>query len=393
MPDMKKTNPVRAPQGQKPYQTSRSQSYAYDNVPSGRGTRGRRSGRAGRVLIRIAAALLGMVVGFGVYTWYLLGKPLFTDIPIIRPRDGTAVPIDHYTIPTSNTDGAWGEGGRVRVYVHPDFPIEQVERIDSKVENILVFGVDARSPEEMISRADSLIVLTIDSRENCIKLTSIMRDTEVDLAGRSDNEKINAAYALGGVGLLINTINQNFGLDIQGFAMFDFYSATELIDIVGGMEIDVQAEEIENLNEILDEMHALFHSEEPAPYVTSSGPQKLNGMQTIAWARIRKVGSDHARTGRQRQVMMNLIALFKEAGLPKKISFLDESLGHFETNLGRSDMMRIGLDAMQSLSEMREYKVPADGMYQTDPENWNMRINWDLQLPALHEFLWGTGER
>ncbi|NLN45279.1 MAG: hypothetical protein GX153_01765 [Clostridiaceae bacterium] len=388
---MKKTNPVRAPQGQSPYYTARPNPHG--EVPPARVMRRRRSGRAGRFFIRLSAALLGLIVGFGAYTWFLLGKPLFTDIPIIRPQGGTAVPIDHYTIPISNTDGAWGEGGRVRVYVHPDFPIEQVERIDSKVENILVFGVDARSPADMISRADSLIVLSVDTRENCIKLTSIMRDTEVDLAGRSENEKINAAYALGGVGLLINTINQNFGLDIQGFAMFDFYSATELIDIVGGMEIEVQAEEIENLNEILDEMHALFHSEDPAPHVTSPGAQQLNGMQTIAWSRIRKVGSDHARTGRQRQVMMNLIGLFKESSLPKKITFLDESLGHFETNLGRSDMMRIGLDAMQSLSEMREYKVPADGRYQTDPENWNMRIDWDVQLPALHAFLWGTGER
>ncbi len=351
---------------------------------------GRKKSAAGRIVARILIALLGLSVGFGAYTWYLLGKPLFTEIPIIRPHDGTAVPIDHYTIPDAQPGGAWGQGGRVRVYVHPDFPIEQVERVDKKVENILIFGVDARSPEEMICRADSLIVLTVDTREKCVKLTSIMRDTEVDLAGRTSNEKINAAYALGGVGLLINTINQNFGLDIQAFAMFDFYSATELIDIVGGMEIDVQAEEVENLNEILNEMHALFHSQDPVPHVQQAGPQKLNGMQTIAWARIRKVGSDHARTGRQRQVMMNLIAQFKGAALPKKISFLDESLGHFETNLGRSDLMRIGLDAMQSLAEMREYKVPADGMYQTDPGNWNMRLDWAQQLPALHTFIWGA---
>lgn len=353
----------------------------------------RKKRAAGRIIGRFFIALLGICVGFGAYTWYLLGKPLFTEIPIIRPHDGTAVPIDHYTIPDTQSGGAWGQGGRVRVYVHPDFPIEQVERIDKKVENILVFGVDARSPEEMICRADSLIVLTIDSREKCVKLTSIMRDTEVDLAGRTSNEKINASYALGGVGLLINTINQNFNLDIQAFAMFDFYSATELIDIVGGMEIDVQAEEIENLNEILNEMHALFHSDEPVPHIKQAGKQKLNGMQTIAWARIRKVGSDHARTGRQRQVMMNLITQFKSAALPKKISFLDESLGHFETNLGRSDLMRIGLDAMQSLAEMREYKVPADGMYQTDPENWNMRLDWARQLPALHAFIWGETGR
>ena len=342
---------------------------------------------------RVAVALLGMFVGFGIYAYILLGKPLVTDIGFITPRTGTAVPLDNFTIPETNVDGDWGEGGRVRVYVHPDFAIETVDRIDSKVENILIFGVDARSPQDVISRADSLIIMTIDTREKCIKLTSIMRDTEVTLPGRSTNEKINASYALGGVGLLINSINQNFGLDIQRFAMFDFWSASELIDIVGGMEIDVQAEEIENMNEILDEMHALFHSTEPPEHVTDAGLQQLSGTQAIAWARIRKVGSDHARTGRQREVMMNLINRFKDVGLATKISFLDTSLGHFETNLGRSDMIRIGLDTMQNLDEMREYKVPADGMYQTNPENFNMVLNWDLQLPALHEFLWGTLER
>ncbi len=337
--------------------------------------------------------MLGLVVGFGLYAYVLLGKPLRAIIPIIPAGTGTAVNIDNLTIPSENIDGAWGEGGRVRVYVDPDFPIEQVDRIDSKVENILIFGVDARSPEDYICRADSIIILSIDTREKCIKLTSIMRDTEVDLPGRSSDEKINASYAYGGIGLLINTINQNFGLDIQRFAMFDFWSATELIDILGGMELDVQQEELENLNTILEEMHALFHSTTSPAYVTEPGLQKMTGTQAIAWARIRAVGSDHARTGRQRHVIMTLINQFKDVGLAKKISFLDASLGHFETNMGRSDMIRIGLDAMSSLDEIREYKVPADGMYQTDPENWNMVLDWDQQLPALHEFLWGTGER
>lgn len=352
----------------------------------------RKRRRVLRFFGHLAIAALGLVVGFGVYTWILLGKPLFTEIPIIKPG-GETVSLDNFTVPENDVGGAWGEGGRVRVYVHPDFPIERVERIDSQVENILVFGVDARSPDDYICRADSLIVLSIDSREHSIKLTSIMRDTEVDLAGRSTNEKINASYAFGGIGLLINTINQNFGLDIQGFAMFDFYSAAELIDIVGGMEIDVLPEEIENFNQILDEMHALFHSTEAPDYITEPGLQHLNGTQSIAWARIRAVGSDHARTGRQRHVIMNMIGLFRDAGLARKISFLDESLGHFETNLGRSDMMRIGLDAMQNMNEMKEYKVPGDGMYQTNPENWNMQLDWERQIPELHAFIWGTAER
>ncbi|HEY5466449.1 MAG TPA: LCP family protein [Clostridia bacterium] len=344
--------------------------------------------RIARFFGRLGIALLGLIVGFGIYAYYLLGKPLLTDIPIVSPQTGTAVPLDNYTVPEVNIDGAWGEGGRVRVYVNKDFPIEQVDQIDKNVENILIFGVDARSPEDYICRADSIIILSIDKKNHCIKLTSIMRDTEVDLPGRSSNEKINASYAFGGVGLLINTINQNFGLDVQRFAMFDFYSATELIDIVGGIEIDVLAEELPNLSEILDEMNALFHRTAPPDYVKKAGLQKLTGTQAIAWARIRKVGSDHERTARQRTVMMTLIQQFSRVGLTTKISFLDTSLGQFETNLGRADMLRIGLDAMQNMKEIRQYKVPAEGMYTTNPENWNMVLNWDKQLAALHAFLW-----
>ena len=350
--------------------------------------------RVRKVLARIGLGLLGLIIGFGVYGWILLGKPLITDIDIIRRGDGSGtVQLDDYTLPTFNEDdvrGAWGEGGRVRVYVHPDFPIRQVDPIDSKVENILIFGVDARSPENIVCRADSIIILTVDTRNDCIKLTSIMRDTEVDIEGRTANEKINAAYALGGIGLLINTINDQFELDIQRFAMFDFWSATEMIDIVGGIQIDVQAEEIENLNQNMREMNKLFHNDTEPPYITGPGLQDMNGMQAIAWARIRKVGSDHARTGRQRHVMMTLIDKFADAGLATKIAFMDASLGHFETNLRRSDMLRIGLDAMQCVDDVREYKVPADGMYQTNPTTWNMVLDWPRQLEALHSFLYGT---
>lgn len=289
--------------------------------------------------------------------------------------------------PTGETT-AWDAGGRTRVYVHPDFPIHQVKQKDSLVETVLIFGVDSRRASEVICRADTLLLLTIDRRHKTLKLTSIMRDTQVKIAGRSQEDKINASYAYGGAGLLINTINENFDLDIQHFAMFDFWSAASLIDAVGGVEINVAAAEIEYLNKNLKEQNKLVAKASQSPAVTRAGKQLLDGRQAIAWARIRKLDSDFQRTSRQRTVMSALLGKISSKQPLSALKMAVQGLRCTETNLSNGDLFRIGQAALPLTRKILQYRVPEEGLYTVIDNPWMMVVDWNKQKPALHYFIW-----
>ncbi len=346
------------------------------------------SSTALRVLLRIGLGILGLFLGMFLYVWNLLGRPAYTDIRI----------VDHFVVPTGDAglpdlqfpDEITGPGGRVRVWAPAEYPIESVSQIDGEITNILVFGVDARSEGETSSRSDAMMVLSLDRRNDMIKITSLMRDLEVDIPGREGQQtKLNAAYAYGGVGLMINTINRNFNLDIQRFMMFDFWSAAGLIDQVGGISIPVTQDELRYLNDGVLQYNHLTGRPADQDLVQSAGDQVLNGAQAIAWARIRRVGTDHARTGRQRYVVSTMLAKFSDMNIVDKISTVTEALGHIETNLTRTDMTALGLRNLDTLGATAEYKVPADGMYWTNESNWNMIMDRDKQLPALRQFIYG----
>ena len=343
-------------------------------------------GRIGRFLGYLFLALSGLAVGFFIYFFILMGQPLRTRIAIVD----TFEPISLDAVSLEDEDGnavSWEQGGRTRVYVHESFPIRKVAQKDPDIENILVFGVDSRGSGNIVSRADAMIVVTVDKTHKSIKLTSLMRDTRVDIAGRSQPNRLNTAYAYGGVGLLINTINDTFDLDIQRFAMFDFWSAASLIDALGGVELDIRSEEIPYLNANLNEMNRL--TGQNSPQITEAGNQELDGQQAISWARIRKLDSDYVRTSRQRTVMMTLIGKYSDATISSLVAMTSSGLAAFETNMKNADLIRLGINALPLTGEILEYRVPADGMYRVNPNPWMMIVDLDRQVPALHAFIYG----
>jgi polyisoprenyl-teichoic acid--peptidoglycan teichoic acid transferase len=339
-----------------------------------------------RILGYSLLAIAGLLAGFLIYILILLGQPLRTQIDIVSSFE--PISLDNIQLTEADdSDVPWLEGGRTRVYVHEKFPIRKVEQIDPDIENILVFGIDSRGSSNVVCRADSLIIVSIDRKHQCIKLTSIMRDSQVAIAGRSAPNRINAAYAYGGVGLLINTINDTFDLDIQRFAMFDFWSAASLIDSLGGVDLTVKSKELPYLNKNLTEMNAL--TGQASALVEKAGTQHLNGLQAIAWARIRKLDSDYVRTSRQRTVMVALIDKYSAASLSSLIGLTNNGLSAFETNMTNADMLRLAFNSLPLSADVLEYRVPEDGMYTVKPDPWMMVINLDEQIPALHGFIYG----
>jgi len=234
------------------------------------------------------------------------------------------------------------------------------------------------------------MIVSMDNNTKSVKLISLMRDSGVTIEGRSSVDKLTHSYAYGGVGLLINTINDNYGLDVQRFVMLDFSSASDVIDLVGGINIDVQANEVKYANQSIFEENVLMDIN--MPYLTSAGYQNLNGVQAIAWARIRHADSDFVRTSRQRAVATALMKKVASLNTVQQLAVLEDSAGMFETNMTQADLLRVGTVAVKLIKNIVEYRIPDDGLYKIQENPWMMIIDWEEQIPRLHEYIWGTSD-
>ncbi len=371
--------------------------------------------------IAIVAVAATLVVGASVSAYYvfdLLGSAGYTDVdvedevtvppgslddisdPPTESPEATEAPPDEPdlsvtpgTTPAPAVVRRWGTASRCRVYVVPSIPIRKVAQRDEKVLNILVYGTDARSAATLQARTDTMMIATVDQVRRTIKLTSLLRDTRVDIEGRSLPAKLNAAYVYGGVGLLINTINRTFDLDIQKFVMIDMWSAEDVIQMAGGVTVNVTAKELSWLNLNINETNRLFAKISPqSPLLATTGTQLLNGRQAVAYGRIRKADSDFYRTGRQRTVAKALLAAFWKASLSQKDAALRTGFEAVNTNLTTEEMLGIALSTFAAAqSPIKEYRIPwSQADYKTDLATYDLVLT-DLTATraALHEFLWG----
>ena len=157
-------------------------------------------------------------------------------------------------------------------------PIEELEVYEApeKIKNIALFGVDS---ENGVGRSDSIMIATIDPIHNKLKITSIMRDSYVNIEGRG-YDKINHAYAFGGPELAIKTINQNFGLNIDDFVAVDFNSLPKIINILGGITLNITNEELQYINSYIDDINRKDGTS--SPHISNTGEQYVDGVQALA---------------------------------------------------------------------------------------------------------------
>ena len=201
------------------------------------------------------------------------------------------------------------------------------------ITNILLAGTDGR-PGEKNSRSDAMMILTVDSKNKSLKLTSLNRDTYVDIPGHGE-EKLTHAYAYGGANLLAETIENNFEIDIQNYAVVDFYSFMDIVDALGGVEVDVRSSEIKELNKFINETYSFNNNANKGSiqYINSPGIQRLNGYQALSYARIRKNDSTQERDRRQRAVIEGLMNGVKDLPVSKYPKLLDTILPYVKTNM------------------------------------------------------------
>ena len=201
------------------------------------------------------------------------------------------------------------------------------------ITNVLLIGTDARTLEEN-SRADSIIIATLDNNNKKIKLTSLFRDTLVDIPGYGER-KINAAMELGGKDLLIDTIRSNYNIHLDKYVIINFGGFEAVIDEIGGLELDVTEDLIYELNKYIGE--STGGNDCP---VQEAGLQVLNGKQALSYARIRyNVGDDYARTSRQREVIIKLAEKLKETNPIKYLGIMNKLVEHINTNIDLGDAL------------------------------------------------------
>ena len=226
---------------------------------------------------------------------------------------------------------------------------------DADITNILLIGQDRREGESR-ARSDSMIIVSINKESKVVSLVSLMRDTYVQIPGYNDN-RINAAYAFGGMELLDETIYLNFGIEIDANVEVDFNAFTSIIDTVGGVDINISAAEANRLRGFCS------RNGYPAP---KEGIMHMDGELALRYARIRDLaGSDFARTERQRKVVASIINKARSSDLETILGIANELLTKVTTDLTNTEMVGYDVEFFPMLSDcsIDMYRVPQNGDY------------------------------
>ena len=259
------------------------------------------------------------------------------------------------------------------------------------VKNIALYGLDTRG-HDSIGRTDAIIILSIDRKNNAIKMASIARDTSIQYQN-GKRDKITHAWAYGGAELAVKTLNYNFDLDITDYVTVNFYQFADIIDYIGGVEIDVSEAEMAVMNR------------EHIPYaqsigidtklLTHAGLQKLDGGQALSYARDRDMGGDIARGGRQREVLTAMFEAAKKMNPFKYPKLVEMVLEQCKTTLDSSEMLSIGMWAVTKGPEIMSIGFPNDEGKATGQRiNGTSHVVYDLEkaTEVLHDFIYNKKE-
>ena len=260
------------------------------------------------------------------------------------------------------------------------------------VTNILLIGNDSRNKGED-GRSDAMILLSISNKTKTIYMTSLLRDMYVDIPGYKGN-RLNASFSYGGPELLLQTIEQNFDIEVNRYALVNFQAFANLIDSVGGVDLELTTAELEYVNGYLVEYNMLEGRPEGTDYVDTSqaGMVHLNGPQTLAYCRNRFIGSDFARTERQRKVLDQVFKQVPMAVLTNMGDLMNGILPNLITNLTEGEILGLSLQVGKLLTyDLIQNSIPIEGSY----KNASIRgmsvleVDFDTNNQFIRENIYG----
>lgn len=253
---------------------------------------------------------------------------------------------------------------------------------DSEIINILLVGADKNLDEQNTGgaarRSDSMMIATLDMKHKKLKVTSLMRDMYVDIPGYG-SRKLNAAYSLGGIKLLYETIAKNFGIKMKGYAEVNFDAFVEVINAVGGVEATLTESEAVNLNDTNYIKRKKYRN-------VKVGKQVLNGYQALGYCRIRHgkwknghypavltasgKGDDYGRAERQRLVIQALLKKVKSMSPAKWFDLVDIILPNVKTDLDKDDIKSYLMAVVKmGTTELKQFSLPIQNGYTSQKIN------------------------
>ena len=276
--------------------------------------------RKRKIILLIIEVIILLIVLAALYVWQALDK-------ISKPQD-TASDL-------SSTDLNINEN---------ELEQETIELMKG-YEDVALFGVDNYFNGHADSgNSDVIMIASINNDTKEVKLVSVYRDTFLDTDVQTSNSpnfhKANRAFALGGAEQSIRMLNASLDLDIEHYITVDFKVVTDVVNMLGGVEIDVDEAEMKELNRHIDTTAKA--TGDTAVYITSPGLQTLNGTQATTYARIRKtVGNDFARAERQREVINEVVKKAKKTDLPTINKIINQVFPEICTNYTNTDILRL----------------------------------------------------
>lgn len=265
-----------------------------------------------------------------------------------------------------------------------------IKSYDNNTKNILLLGIDEPDKAGDPQRSDSIMIFTIDTKNKTLKLSSLMRDTLVNIDGVG-RDKLNHAFAYGGVQLSVKTVNTAFDMDITDYILVNYHNLIQIIDAIGGIDIEVTEAEVPLLNEaILDINRKEFSSVED---ITTPGLHHMNGTQATAYSRIRRAGpndTDYNRARRQRLVIWKMFEKLKTTPVIKLPQTVTALSSFVKTSMSTDEMIQLSsqilLDGITTMKEARFPSVNTSEEMDT-PELWYLKYNKKATVKELHDFV------
>ena len=318
----------------------------------------------------LALVLIGLIVAT-VYAEHWLGL-------IGREPDNTRGTLSSKDLedlygPDNTTDTWTGETMNPGDITWTTSPQETIFDGEEYV-NIMLIGQDRRW-NETVSRSDAMVLVTFNKKTNVIYMTSFLRDTYVQIPGYPDN-RINTAYALGGMDLMEETVRLNFGVPVDGTLSVDFFRFPEIVDMLGGLDLTLTQEEADYLNR----RGNWGLGPDECDWTLVAGVNRMTGEQCLAYSRIRQLGTDVARVNRQHNVLIAMLGKVKDLPLTEAISLLDQFLPMVTTNMTNQQILTHAFSLFPMLAdcEIKTQRVPEWGHYES------VRINnMAVLLPNL----------
>lgn len=255
--------------------------------------------------------------------------------------------------------------------------------------NVALFGLDKReNDEDMGERSDTIMVASLNRETKEVKISSVYRDTLLQQKDGTYN-KANSAYSFGGAEQAVAMLNKNLDLDIQHYVTVDFAALVDVIDALGGIDIDVTDEEVEYLNGYI--MEIIENTGVNTVAVEHSGLQTLSGVQATAYARIRyTAGDDYKRAERQRLVLAKIAEKAQQADLATINKIIDKVFSKIETNFTLTEILAYAKDAQKyKLADTIGFPETKDTMDYEDAGNVVVPLSLESNVKILHQYLFG----